>query len=73
MRRYLYFFDRGNEHITPTVIQGLLELIKGEMASVDAAQDSAAHALYRSTLAFIREQKSKQGAPTADRYALIQT
>jgi len=54
-------FDHNNGHITPTVIQGLLELIKGEMASVDVGQDSAAHVLYRSTLAFIRSRSRSRG------------
>ena len=66
-RRYLYFFDKGCEAVTPDVIKGLLELINNEL---DAAKSAEVDSFYKATLQHIRAQQAKEG-DTAARYAGI--
>lgn len=69
--RYLYYFEHGNQHITNTVIQGLIELIMTEMQSENSTQDPMVDAFLASTLRYIRFQKQK-GDSVAERYAAIE-
>ena len=66
-RRYLYFFDKGCEAVTPDVLKGLLELISSEL---DAAKSAEVDSFYKATLQHIRAQQAKEG-DTAARYAGI--
>ena len=69
--RYLYYFERGNQHITSSVIQGLIELIVTEMQSENATQDPIVDTFLANTLRYIRFQKQK-GDDMAERYAAIE-
>ncbi|XP_022145309.1 vacuolar protein sorting-associated protein 35A [Momordica charantia] len=62
LNKYLYFFEKGNPHITVATIQGLIELITTEMQSDTTTQDSSADAFFASTLRYIEFQKQKGGA-----------
>ena len=67
--RYLYFFDKGCEAVTPEVLKGLLELINHELGG-DAGKSSEVDSFYKATLQHIRAQQAKEG-DTAARYAGI--
>lgn len=71
LNKYLYYFEHGNQHITNTVIQGLIELIMTEMQSENSTQDPMVDAFLASTLRYIRFQKQK-GDSVAERYAAIE-
>ncbi|CAI6012716.1 unnamed protein product [Closterium sp. NIES-65] len=71
LNKYLYFFDKGNPHVTPVVLQGLIELITSELAVDGATVDATVHSFYRATLAHIKDQKHKAGA-IGKKYAEIQ-
>ncbi|CAI5959282.1 unnamed protein product, partial [Closterium sp. NIES-64] len=71
LNKYLYFFDKGNPHVTPVVLQGLIELITSELAVDGATVDATVHSFYRATLAHIKDQKHKAGA-IGEKYAEIQ-
>ena len=60
--RYLYFFEKGNPHITGAAIQSLIELITTEMQSDNSTPDPAADAFLSRTLGYIQFQKQKGGA-----------
>ncbi len=68
-RRYLYFFDKGCDAITPEVLQGLLQLVADEAAG-DAALAGDVAAFQKATIAHIRAQKAK-GGDISERYAAI--
>jgi hypothetical protein len=68
--RYLYHFDKGNQQVTTTVLQGLLELISTEVSNEATMQDPATEAFYSSTLRHINFQKQK-GGEAGDRYEAI--
>ncbi|GAQ84640.1 VPS35B VPS35 homolog B [Klebsormidium nitens] len=70
LNKYLYHFDKGNQQVTTTVLQGLLELISTEVNSESAVQDPATEAFYASTLKHISFQKQK-GGEAGDRYEAI--
>ncbi|WOG91481.1 hypothetical protein DCAR_0310730 [Daucus carota subsp. sativus] len=61
LNKYLYFFEKGNPHITSAAIQDLVELIKTEMQSDTTASDPATNAYFASTLRYIQFQKQKGG------------
>jgi vacuolar protein sorting-associated protein 35 len=67
--RYLYFFDKGCEAVTPEVIQGLLQLIANELTG-EAARTTEVDAFHKATLEHIRTQQGKDG-DLAARYAAI--
>jgi len=68
LARYLYFFDKGCEAVTPDVLKGLLELINNELG--DAGKSTEVDSFYKATLQHIRAQQAKEG-DTAARYAGI--
>ncbi|KAK3022975.1 hypothetical protein RJ639_046679, partial [Escallonia herrerae] len=70
LNKYLYFFEKGNSHITLDSIQGLIELITTEMQSETVTPDPAADAFFASTLRYIQFQKDKGGA-VAEKYEPI--
>ncbi|KAL9378189.1 hypothetical protein Peur_029524 [Populus x canadensis] len=59
---YLYFFEKGNPHITGAAIQSLIELITTEMQSDNSTPDPAADAFLPRALGYIQFQKQKGGA-----------
>lgn len=61
LNKYLYFFEKGNPHITNAAIQDLVELIKTEMQSDTTTADPATNAYFASTLRYIQFQKQKGG------------
>ncbi|KAL8126353.1 vacuolar protein sorting-associated protein 35B-like isoform X2 [Apium graveolens] len=61
LNKYLYFFEKGNQHITSAAIQDLVELIKTEMQSDTTTADPATNAYFSSTLRYIQFQKQKGG------------
>ncbi|CAI5962212.1 unnamed protein product [Closterium sp. NIES-65] len=63
--------QQGNPHVTPVVLQGLIELITSELAVDGATVDATVHSFYRATLAHIKDQKHKAGA-IGEKYAEIQ-
>ena len=69
LARYLYFFDKGCEAVTPDVLKGLLELINNELGG-DAGKSTEVDSFYKATLQHIRAQQAKEG-DTAARYAGI--
>ncbi|CAI5477939.1 unnamed protein product [Closterium sp. Yama58-4] len=71
LNKYLYFFDKGNPHVTPVVLQGLIELITSELAVDGSTVDATVHSFFRATLAHIRDQKHKAGA-LGEKYSEIQ-
>ncbi|KAH7286518.1 hypothetical protein KP509_32G010800 [Ceratopteris richardii] len=71
LNKYLYYFEHGNQHITNSVIQGLIELIVTEMQSDNTTQDPMVDSFFASTLRYIRFQKQK-GDGVAERYASIE-
>ena len=68
-RRYLYFFDKGCDAITPDVLQSLLKLIADEAAG-EASLTGEVGAFHRATIAHIRSQQAK-GGDTAERYTAV--
>ncbi|CAI5518230.1 unnamed protein product [Closterium sp. Naga37s-1] len=71
LNKYLYFFDKGNPHVTPVVLQGLIELITSELAVDGTTVDATVHSFHRATLAHIKDQKHKAGA-IGEKYSEIQ-
>eukprot|EP00897_Mesotaenium_endlicherianum_P007208 jgi/Mesen1/6515/ME000332S05522 len=71
LNKYLYYFDQDNPHVTDVVIQGLIELVNGEMQSESITCDPAVDAFYDNTLQHIKDQKLRAGA-IADKYSSIQ-
>lgn len=67
LNKYLYYFEKGNNQITVTTIQDLMELITTEMQSDNTATDAAAEAFFANTLRYIQFQKQKGGA-VSERY-----
>ncbi len=67
--RYLYFFDKGCEAVTPEVLQGLLQLIGNELTA-DAAKIGEVDAFHKATVQHIRTQQEKEG-DLAARYAAV--
>ncbi|XP_020529557.1 vacuolar protein sorting-associated protein 35B isoform X1 [Amborella trichopoda] len=61
LNKYLYFFEKGNPHITSNIIQGLIELIATEMQSDSSTHDPLADAFLASTMRYIQFQKQKGG------------
>lgn len=68
--RYIYFFEKGNPHITPSDIQSLIELINTEMQSDNGNTTIHSDPFFTSTLRYIRFQKQKGGL-MGDKYDLI--
>jgi len=68
LNKYLYFFSDGNEAVTPSILQGLMELIRNEMSENGAGP--AVESFYRSTLRHIQHQKA-QGGEVGERYAAL--
>ncbi|KAL0683542.1 hypothetical protein Bca4012_050390 [Brassica carinata] len=68
---YIYFYEKGNPHITPSDIQSLIELINTEMQS-DNNGNTRTHSdpFFTSTLRYMRFQKQKGGL-MGDKYELI--
>ncbi|XP_021907957.1 vacuolar protein sorting-associated protein 35A-like [Carica papaya] len=62
LNKYLYFFEKGNPHVTVASIQSLIELIMTEMQSDSSTSDSAADSFLACTLRYIQSQKKKGGA-----------
>ncbi|XP_065881465.1 vacuolar protein sorting-associated protein 35B-like [Euphorbia lathyris] len=62
LNKYLYFFEKGNPHITSAAIQGLIELIKAELQIDSTTPDPAAKTFFASTVRYIQFQKTKGGA-----------
>ncbi|KAF8082359.1 hypothetical protein N665_0830s0006 [Sinapis alba] len=71
LNKYIYFYEKGNPHITPSDIQSLIELINTEMRS-DNNGNTRTHSdpFFSSTLHYIRFQKQKGGL-IGDKYDLI--
>ncbi|CAN1122379.1 Vacuolar protein sorting-associated protein 35A [Linum perenne] len=75
LNKYLYFYEKGNQHITVDAVNSLVELITTEMpndASSGAAPDPAAEAFFASTLRYIQFQKQKGGV-IGERYEALST
>ncbi|KAK9713213.1 hypothetical protein RND81_06G012200 [Saponaria officinalis] len=70
LNKYLYFFEKGNNQITVSTIQDLMELITSEMQNENATTDPAAEAFFNSTLRYIQFQKQKGGA-VSERYEAV--
>ncbi|KAJ8764256.1 hypothetical protein K2173_005996 [Erythroxylum novogranatense] len=62
LNKYLYFFEKGNTHITVAAIQSLIELIMTEMQSESSTPDPATDAFLASTKRYIQFQKQKGGS-----------
>ncbi|KAM6543606.1 hypothetical protein CsatB_008053 [Cannabis sativa] len=60
LNKYLYYFEKGNPHVTNTAIQGLVELIRNELESDSTTRTS--DPFFSSTLRYIQFQKQKGGA-----------
>ncbi|EPS66408.1 hypothetical protein M569_08364, partial [Genlisea aurea] len=61
LNKYIYFFEKGNPQITPSVIQGLVELIKTELQTDGTTATTSSDAFFSSTLRYIEFQKQKGG------------
>ncbi|XP_073021908.1 vacuolar protein sorting-associated protein 35B-like [Primulina eburnea] len=72
LNKYLYFFEKGNPHITGGLIQSLVELIKTEMQSDSTTPNQASDNFFTSTLRYIQFQKQKGGA-MGEKYSPITT
>ncbi|KZV16548.1 vacuolar protein sorting-associated protein 35B-like [Dorcoceras hygrometricum] len=70
LNKYLYFFEKGNPHITGDLIQSLVELIKTELQSDSTNPNQASDNFFTSTLRYIQFQKQKGGA-MGDKYSPI--
>ncbi|XP_048603669.1 vacuolar protein sorting-associated protein 35B isoform X4 [Brassica napus] len=71
LNKYIYVYEKGNPHITPSDIQSLIELINTEMQS-DNNGNTRTHSdpFFTSTLRYMRFQKQKGGL-MGDKYELI--
>uniref|UniRef100_A0A0D3AQW8 Vacuolar protein sorting-associated protein 35 n=1 Tax=Brassica oleracea var. oleracea TaxID=109376 RepID=A0A0D3AQW8_BRAOL len=71
LNKYIYFYEKGSPHITPSDIQSLIELINTEMQS-DNNGNTRTHSdpFFTSTLRYMRFQKQKGGL-MGDKYELI--
>ncbi|XP_073285856.1 vacuolar protein sorting-associated protein 35B-like [Primulina huaijiensis] len=72
LNKYLYFFEKGNPHITGGLIQSLVELIKTEMQSDSTTPNQSSDNFFTSTLRYIQFQKQKGGA-MGEKYSPITT
>ncbi|PKU66749.1 Vacuolar protein sorting-associated protein 35B [Dendrobium catenatum] len=70
LNKYLYFFEKGNPHITSSAINGLIELIMTEMQSDSSISVPSADAFFSSTLRYIQYQKQKGGS-IGEKFELI--
>ncbi|CAN6938651.1 unnamed protein product [Brassica oleracea] len=71
LNKYIYFYEKGNPHITPSDLQSLIELINTEMQSDDnGSRRTHSDPFFTSTLRYIRFQKQKGGL-IGDKYDLI--
>lgn len=71
LNKYIYFYEKGNPHITPSDIQSLIELINTEMQSDDNGnRRTHSDPFFTSTLRYIKFQKQKGGL-LGDKYELI--
>ncbi|GMJ07022.1 VPS35 homolog B [Hibiscus trionum] len=61
LNKYIYFFEKGNQQITSSAIEGLIELINTETQSDSTNPDSISDAFLASTLRYIQFQKQKGG------------
>ncbi|XP_023643486.1 vacuolar protein sorting-associated protein 35B [Capsella rubella] len=61
LNKYIYFFEKGNPHITPSDIQSLIELINTEMQSDNGNTTVHSDPFFTSTLRYIRVHKQKGG------------
>lgn len=59
--RYIYFFEKGNSQVTSSAIQGLIELITGEMQNESTTPDPSTDAFFASTMRYLQFQKQKGG------------
>ncbi|CAI0392829.1 unnamed protein product, partial [Linum tenue] len=75
LNKYLYFYEKVNQHITVDAVNSLIELITTEMQQNDSsssAPDPAAEAFLAGTLRYIQFQKQK-GGTIGERYQAIST
>ncbi|KAJ0231613.1 Vacuolar protein sorting-associated protein 35B [Hirschfeldia incana] len=73
LNKYIYFYEKGNPHITPSDIQSLIELINTEMQSDNNGNNTRrthSDPFFTSTLRYVRFQKQKGGL-IGDKYDLI--
>ena len=70
LNKYIYFFEKNCTEITPTVLQGLIEVVKEELASCDGSEHGELHSFFQNTLKHMRLQKGKEDA-ISQRYAEI--
>ena len=70
LNKYIYYFEKGCAEITPTVLQGLIEVVKEELASCDLSEQAELQSFYQNTLKHVRLQKTKDDA-ISERYAEI--
>jgi vacuolar protein sorting-associated protein 35 len=61
LNKYIYFFEKGNPHITPSDIQSLIELINNEMQSDNGNTTIHSDPFFTSTLRYIKFIKQKGG------------
>lgn len=61
MNKYLYFFERGCPGVDASILQGLLEIINGELAGEEHGVAPDIQAYYGATVRHIKHQKLKGG------------
>lgn len=61
LNHYLYYLDQGNEHMTPSVVQQFLELVRDEIAHNKDKLPPETVKFWANTLAHIEYQKAKDG------------
>jgi vacuolar protein sorting-associated protein 35 len=61
LNKYLYFFDAGCPSVDASVLQGLLEIINGELAGEEHGVTPDIQAYYGATVRHIKHQKLKGG------------
>ena len=61
LNKYLYFFERGCPGVDASILQGLLEIINGELAGEEHGVAPDIQAYYGATVRHIKHQKLKGG------------
>uniref|UniRef100_A0A7N1A2U3 Vacuolar protein sorting-associated protein 35 n=1 Tax=Kalanchoe fedtschenkoi TaxID=63787 RepID=A0A7N1A2U3_KALFE len=61
LNKHIYFFEKGNTHVTADSIQSLIDLVKEEMKSAASTSDPTVAAFFASTLRYIQFLRQKGG------------
>ena len=69
LEHYVFYFERGVEHFTASVLQPILDLIQGEVSGASKDADAPKH--WARTLRSIEQAKSKAEGDLKVRYTAL--